>query len=1001
MDQASVYPVEPWKIREIGFNPSLALRNETVFALGNGNLGIRGSFEEPFSPSAPGTYLNGFYDHTPILYGEVGYGWARNRQVMLNVADARCISLWIDGEPFDLATGTLLDYERCLDLSEGTVVRSLRWRSPFGSELILRSLRLVSLVRPSVAAIEWAVTPVGKQASLVIESSIEGEVENRSSSDDPRVGAGFPKPPLTTVSRAASGWESILVQETRATRMALACAVSHRLEAGGRGAQVTASAFAQRAVLRLEARCAPGTPLRLVKYIAYRTTLDASRDSIEEQARRQANLARTAGLSALQAEQKEEVARFWSAADVRIEGDDALQQGLRFNLFCLFQYAGRNGKTSIAAKGLSGQGYEGHYFWDTEIYVFPFFLFTQPTIARSLLRYRVGILGSARARAAEMSQRGALFPWRTIGGEEASAYFPAGTAQYHIDADIAYAARQYVLATGDRGFLLDGGAELLFETARLWADLGTYDPQRDGTFRINEVTGPNEYSVLVDNNLYTNLMARENLSFAAEVARTLRTDRPDEYTRIAGALRLQDAEIEAWERAARGMRIPVDPARGIHAQDDSFLGRAPWDFERTPPDRYPLLLHYHYLVIYRHQVLKQPDVVLAQVLLGNRFTLAEKKRNFDYYDPLTTGDSSLSPCIQSVAAAELGYAEKAYEYFSRTARMDLDDVNGNVSDGVHTAAMAGTWFSVIRGFAGMRDYDARLSFAPRLPRSWNSLRFRLRFQSRLLEVTLTSREATYHLLEGEPLSILHEGRELRLEPERAQSLSLVPVLECVVFDLDGVLTDTAELHYQAWKRLSDEIGLPFDRTVNEELKGVGRQDSLRIILRHAGVSKDTGEVELLAEIKNGYYRELLQTITPARILPGMAELLRELRRRGIKTALASVSRNAAQILERLDIASSIDFVLEAGTVLKGKPDPEIFLRAAEGLGVPPRNCAGVEDARTGLQAIRAAGMFAVGIGADLPEAHWKLPDTRGLTADELGRRFLEYQEAALGSARAS
>jgi alpha,alpha-trehalose phosphorylase len=534
---------------------------------------------------------------------------------------------------------------------------------------------------------------------------------------------------------------------------------------------------------------------------------------------------------------------------------------------------------------------------------------------------------------------------------------------------------------------------MLFETARLWADLGAYVPRKGGAFCINEVTGPNEYTALVNNNLYTNLMARENLLYAASVADQMQTTAPAELERISRAIGLQRAEIDEWRRAAGSMYVPYDRDIGIHAQDDAFLDRAAWDFARTPAESYPLLLHFHPLVIYRHQVLKQPDVVLAQVLLGNRFTMSDKKRNFDYYDPLTTGDSSLSPCIQSVAAAELGYTEMAYRYFSRTARMDLDDVNGNVADGVHTAAMAGTWISIVYGFAGMRDQDGALSFNPRLPDAWKRLFFRLRFRGRLLEIEITRHAAVYRLREGEPLEISHRGRAIRLRQQSPVSVGLEPVLECVVFDLDGVLTDTAELHYRAWKRLAEEEGLAFDRAVNERLRGVSRLNSLEIILRHAGADFSETKKEELATRKNGYYRELISTLTPADLLPGIAQLLPRLKEIGIRTALASASHNAPEIVQRLDIGRFLDLVVDPGNVVKGKPDPEIFFQAAEGLGVPYENCAGVEDAEVGIQAIRAARMFAVGIGSGLVEADWVLPDTKGLTVEELRERFKRRNNA--------
>ncbi len=443
------------------------------------------------------------------------------------------------------------------------------------------------------------------------------------------------------------------------------------------------------------------------------------------------------------------------------------------------------------------------------------------------------------------------------------------------------------------------------------------------------------------------------------------------------------------------MRIPYDRGKGIHAQDDLFLTRARWDFAGTPKQNYPLLLHYHPLVIYRFQVLKQPDVVLAQVLLGERFTAAEKKRNFDYYNALTTGDSSLSPCIQSVAAAELGYTEEAYRYFSRTARMDLDDVNGNVSDGVHMAAMAGTWISLIYGFAGMRDRGGRLSFSPRLPARWKKLSFRLQYRDSTLSVAVSHEKAVYELLAGGPLAVSHKGREIRLERGAPAVRNLAPSLECVVLDLDGVLASTAELHFRAWKRLCDELGIPFDRKVNERLKGVSRNESLQIILTEVGTDFPPAEKVRLADRKNGYYKELIGTLTPSDLLPGMSDLLARLSAAGIKIAVASVSHNVWEVIRRLGIQELMDHVVDPAAVIKGKPDPEIFMDAAEKLGVPFECCAGVEDSQAGIQAIVDARMFAVGIGAGLRGAHWLLRETSELTFDALREQFAAWSLAQI------
>ncbi|MGZ5319794.1 MAG: glycoside hydrolase family 65 protein, partial [Actinomycetota bacterium] len=500
-----LYPIDPWRIRELAFDPERASRNETVFSLGNGHLGLRGNSEEDAGNVTHGTYVNGFYEEAPIAYGEIAHGYPRNRQVMLNVADGKRIQLYVDGGRLDLGTGAVEAYERDLDLRTGVLTRAVRWRSPAGHLVDVTARRLVSLTRPDIAAIEYAVTLV-EGGTMRIESAISVRAPNREPSEDPRVGADLPEGALRTVHREASGTWGAVVQRTRRTRLALVAAADHDLagDEPARGSARTASVAGEDGVaLTVDASAPRGARIVLTKYLAYCTSLDHPEEALVGEARDAIAAARRCGFDGLVEEQRSELERFWRFSDIEIDGDGALQQGVRFNLFSLFQAAGRDGRTSLAAKGLTGEGYEGHYFWDTEVFALPFFVYTQPTIARALLQYRCGTLDKARARAAEMSQRGALYPWRTIGGEEASAYFPAGTAQYHINADIAHAIAGYVAATGDRTLLHEGGAEVLFETARMWAGLGAYIPARDGAFCINEVTGPDEYTALVNNNAYT------------------------------------------------------------------------------------------------------------------------------------------------------------------------------------------------------------------------------------------------------------------------------------------------------------------------------------------------------------------------------------------------------------------------------------------------------------------------------------------------------------------
>jgi alpha,alpha-trehalose phosphorylase len=486
------------------------------------------------------------------------------------------------------------------------------------------------------------------------------------------------------------------------------------------------------------------------------------------------------GFPQLLASQEHYMDDFWRRSDVRIKDirEDRIkrstveiQQAIRFNLFHILQASARAEDTGVPAKGLTGQAYEGHYFWDTEIYLLPFLTYTSPRIARNLLAFRYKMLPQARTRAKELGHRGAMFPWRTVNGEEASAYYAAGTAQYHINADIMYALRKYVQATGDELFLRDYGAEMLIETARLWLDLGFYSDAKGGKFCINGVTGPDEYKTVVNNNAYTNLMARENLRYAAQVIESLRTTEPDAYDALVQKTALEASEVKEWIRAAENMYVPYDEALDIIPQDDSFLDREPWDFQNTPADHFPLLLFYHPLNIYRKQVIKQADVVLAMFLLGDGFPLETKKRNFDFYDPLTTGDSSLSSCVEAIIAAQIGDMDKAFRYGMAALLMDLADVGGNVKDGCHIASMGGTWMMLTYGFGGMRDNDGTLSFWPhRAPEENAELRFPLTYRGQLLEIEIGLDKVEYALREGERLVIRHETQEILLTRENPRAV---------------------------------------------------------------------------------------------------------------------------------------------------------------------------------------------------------------------------------------
>ncbi len=773
-EQSHTYPLDAWQIVETGFDLETSVLDETIFAQANGYIGLRGAHEEgfdlPAGRSIDGAFLNGFFEAEPIVYPETAYGFARTKQFMLNVPNAKRIQLELDGERFELLSGEVKAYSRTFDLRTGLVTRVIDWVSPRGHRVQIASRRLVSLTRKHIFAVHYSVTSVDFTGVARLTSSIEGLVKNIEAGDDPRVGSTITAPPLQLQAVVAGADLLALEHRTRHSGFSLVSAIAHRAAAphGVRHAVVQDGA-AQRVAEVLEASLRPGDTFTLTKVGAYFTSRDYAPETLLDRARTELAAAHAVGFEALAREQADYLQTFWAEADIAVDGDEALQQGIRFNLFHLLQSVGRDGKTNIAAKGLTGEGYEGHYFWDTEIYIFPVFLFTQPEIARKLLEYRYSILPFARQRARQMGHAtGALYPWRTIAGEECSAYFPAGSAQYHINADIAYAIKLYDEVSGDPSFLLEAGAEIVMDTARVWLGLGRFVERLDGQFGIYEVTGPDEYTACVNNNFYTNAMAQMHLAFAADVAERLQREHPADYSRIAAALDLAPDEPTRWRAAAERMYLPVDAALGIHPQDDSFLDKPVWDFANTPAENYPLLLHYHPLVIYRHRVLKQADVVLALLLLSDRFSLDEKKRDYDYYEPLTTHDSSLSSCIYSIIGSEVGYHDQAYAFFLETARMDLDNKHGNTPYGAHLAAMAGAWLSLVYGFGGLRAQGGRLRFAPYLPGHWTHYRFSVRAQGQTLDVAVGETGVTYRLRSGEALTLLHHDKPVRLTAEKPE-----------------------------------------------------------------------------------------------------------------------------------------------------------------------------------------------------------------------------------------
>jgi alpha,alpha-trehalose phosphorylase len=783
------YGVEPWSLTEGELDLDLIAQSESVFALSNGHIGLRGNLDEGEPHGLPGTYLNSLYEDRPLPYAEAGYGFPEVGQTVINVTNGKIIRLLVNDEPFDIRYGTVRSHVRTLDMRAGTLTREVVWTSPAGHTVRVKSVRLVSLTQRAIAAISYSVTPVslpdgidesapsdapgGDPLRLVVLSEIAANEEIPAASSDPRAAAILAQPLVSEEhnSRDGKNPRAILVHGTRSSKLRLACAMSHEIQGPERMA-LSIEDFADTGRLTVAAEVPHGEELKIVKYLGYGWSSQRSRPALVAQVSGAIAAAELTGWDGLLKEQRQFLDAFWEGADVEVDGDVEIQQAVRFGLFHILQAGARAEQRPIPAKGLTGTGYDGHTFWDTEAFVLPVLTYTHPSAVADALRWRALTLDISRAHAAELNLAGAAFAWRTIHGEECSGYWPAGTAAFHINADIAAAVVKYLEANQDEPFEREVALPLLVETARLWRSLGQHDSA--GKFRIEGVTGPDEYSAVKDNNVYTNLMAQANLYAAAEIAGK-HSDQAREQ------LGVSTEEAAAWRDAAEDMYIPFDTNLGVHPQHDGFTSYARWDFKGTPADHYPLLLHYPYFQLYRKQVVKQADVVLAMQLRGDAFTPEQKLRNFDYYEAITVRDSSLSPCTQAVIAAEVGHLQLAYDYLAEAALMDLQDREHNTKDGLHIASLAGAWQALVGGFGGMRASKDGLAFNPQLPPGLAGLCFRMRYRGRIVRVDVRHGTASYSLVAGDSLDVTHYGQKVTVgKDETSVKIPQPPVLPAPV-----------------------------------------------------------------------------------------------------------------------------------------------------------------------------------------------------------------------------
>lgn len=747
----------------IGEEQELQL-NETLFHNANGYLGVRANFEEGYPDgisSVRGEYINGFYNIYAMNQPERHYGFPEERQTMVNTFDTQTIVLKIDGERVDLFRGKVMEFVRTLDMKKGVTVRNFVWESPKGRRIRVDITRMVSFELLPLFTIEYTVTPLNFSGTIEIESVHSGDVSNYFNPKDSRVAKEKIMHIRVAETDVINGDCSFIRSETTTSGLQAASLVTHRLS----GEYESTVRTEEKEIRWMFLVCGrENVPVTLTKYTVIcdslrysemkKSVFEIMRESLEKP------------LAYWYQCQEDYLKKFWENAEVVIEGDEDLNLSLHYNLYQLLQSVGKDEYCNIGAKGLSGEGYEGHYFWDTEMYIVPFFSLTCPEVARNLLSYRYHILDRARANARVMGyEKGALYPWRTINGDECSGYYPSGSAQYHINGDIAYAVVQYYLITGDWEFILDKGAEIVTETARIWYDVGNF---YKNSFQIHDVTGPDEYTCVVNNNYYTNLTAKHNMTWAARFYFMMKEK--GQLDRLKAATGVTEEEICGFEEAAEKMLLLYDEMLDINPQDDSFLSKKEWDFTQKRQGNGPIMQWNHLYRLYRYQVCKQADTVLAHMIFEDEQKISTMRNSFDYYEKRTTHDSSLSRCIFGIMASRLGEKEKAYDYFEFSSKLDILNSQHNTKDGIHTANMGGTYMGIVYGFLGLRIKEKGFFLRPSIPSAWSGFRLRIMLQGRLLEITVGKMECKIKIRKGKPLDLYIYDRMYRVAEELTLAL---------------------------------------------------------------------------------------------------------------------------------------------------------------------------------------------------------------------------------------
>jgi maltose phosphorylase len=748
------FKIDEWKIIEEGFDPKTNRFSESIFSLGNEHMGLRGFFEEGYSgDSLKGTYVAGVYypDKTRVGWWKIGYPEFFAK--VINSTNWIGIDIEVDGKRLDLANAQFKDFRRELDMREGKLTRSFIWSEGDGKETSFVFIRFLSMAENNIGCVSVKVRPLNYHGTISLIPYLDGNVVN----EDANYGENF----WEEVTRAVDFDQALLIMKTKKSGFVLATATAAKVFLEGSEISPAKELFAseKKAGFRFEVAVERGHELEIQKYVSICTSRNYPENHLIETTREKLYRASQKGFYELFHDHYRVLEQKWLESDVMIEGDPGAQQGIRYNIFQLNQtYTGKDPRLNIGPKGFTGEKYGGSTYWDTEAFCFPFYLYTNEEAARNLLYYRYLQLDKAKENARKLGLKGALYPMVTMDGQECHNEWEITFEEIHRNAAIAYAIYNFTNYTGNRSYLYQYGIEVLIEISRFWADRVTFQAKKD-QYMILGVTGPNEYENNVNNNWYTNTMASWTLEYTLEALNEIRQSEPERMQQIISLLDLSQSEQQKWQEIIAKMYRPFIEELGIFEQNDLYMDKEQLLVKDIPPEELPLHKHWSWDRILRSNFIKQADVIQGIYFLPDRFDPECKKRNFDFYEPRTLHESSLSASIYSIVASWIGYQNKAYELYLRTARLDLDNYNDDTDDGVHLTSMAGSWSSIVQGFAGTTVRDDKLHLSPYIPDPWQGYSFKLTFRSRKLKIYISKEKIEINQLSGDALSIVIFNQE--------------------------------------------------------------------------------------------------------------------------------------------------------------------------------------------------------------------------------------------------